>query len=211
MSQPRFVFAVVALALWAAPALADLTWTAEVVPGEPTAQQRHPPPSIRVKVVGEPLPARETWGAFVLRHDPSDVKGLGGVKPTRAIPYHLSTEPLGLVPADGALAFTVSIPLVSWGLRKALAVPIGRAFSAADALSGEGRRYLALIRTWEAAAPSAPRLVALRERLLTPRPASTELARLKRLIDLADLRWSHLPHFFIHSATAWDVHVAAAL
>ncbi len=97
MSQLRLVFAVVALALWAAPALADLTWTAEVVPGEPTAQQRHPPPSIRVKVTGEPLPARETWGAFVLRHDPSDVKGLGGVKPTRAIPYHLSSEPLGLV------------------------------------------------------------------------------------------------------------------
>jgi len=97
MSQSRLVFAVVALGLSAAPALADLTWTAEVVPGEPTPQQRRPPPSIRVKVVGEPLPAKETWGAFVLRHDPADVKGLGGVKPARAIPYHLSTESLGLV------------------------------------------------------------------------------------------------------------------
>ena len=97
MSQLRLVFAAVALTLWATPALADLTWSAEVVPGEPTAQEPHPPPSIRVKVVGEPLPARETWGAFVLRHDPTDVKGRDGVRPTRAIPYHLSSEALGLV------------------------------------------------------------------------------------------------------------------
>ena len=129
-----------------------------------------------------------------------------------AIPLASVAVAAGMVPQAGALAATLSIPLVAWGLRYAMGTPIGRAFAAADALSGEGRRYLAMIRAWEAFAPTTPRLVALRERLTRPpRSASKEFARLKRLIDLADLRWSHLPHFFIHSATGWDLHVAAAL
>ncbi|MBL8139656.1 MAG: hypothetical protein JNM38_00995 [Acidobacteria bacterium] len=128
-----------------------------------------------------------------------------------AIPLGTVIAAAGLVAADVALAWVTAIPLVSWGLRQALSAPIGRAFGAADVLSGEGRRYLALIRAWEDFAPASPRLVALRARLVEPRAASAELTSLKRLIDLADLRWSHLPHFLIHSVTAWDVHVAAAL
>ncbi len=129
-----------------------------------------------------------------------------------AIPLASVAVAAGMVPQAGSLAATLSIPLVAWGVRYALATPIGRAFAAADALSGEGRRYLAMIRAWEAFEPTTPRLVALRARLRrSPRTASAEFARLKRLIDLADLRWSHLPHFFIHSATGWDLHVAAAL
>ena len=129
-----------------------------------------------------------------------------------AIPVASIAVAAGTLPEAGSLAATLAIPLVAWGLRYAMGASIGRAFAAADALSGEGRRYLAIIRAWEAFAPTAPRLVALRERLMSPpHPASAAFARLKRLIDLADLRWSHLPHFFIHSATGWDLHVAAAL
>lgn len=97
MTLCRLVVAVIVLGASSVPVHADLSWSAEVVAGEPTAQQPHPPPSIRVKVVGEPLPPKATWSTFELRHDPSDVKGLPGVRPTRAIPYHRSTESLGLV------------------------------------------------------------------------------------------------------------------
>jgi hypothetical protein len=167
--------------------------TAEAMAGEPLAD--HVPSTIAAWITAPRSILGQPW---------LTVTGL-------AIPAATAAVAFGFTPADGALAFAVAIPLVAWGLRQALAAPIGRAFAAADALSGEGRRYLALIRAWEAFAPVSPRLAALRARLVEPHPASVELARLKRLIDLADLRWAHLPHFFIHSATAWDVHVAAAL
>lgn len=70
------------------------TWTAEVIPGEPTAQMKDPPPSIRVKINGEVLPAQDVWSTTVLKQ--VDTK-MPGTKPIRAIPYHKGSETVGIV------------------------------------------------------------------------------------------------------------------
>jgi hypothetical protein len=101
---------------------------------------------------------------------------------------------------------------VAWVLRAVFARPIAPAFAGSDALSGEVRRYAAMLAGWEQVPAASDLLVQLQARLTTgPMPASRALRSLGRLVDLADLRWSHLPHVFVHSLTAWDVHVAAAL
>jgi predicted ATPase len=102
--------------------------------------------------------------------------------------------------------------VAAWALRAVLAAPIARAFAGSDALSGEVRRYASMLARWEGEPFASDLLVSLQARLTSgPIPASQALRSLGRLVDLADLRWSHLPHVFVHSVTAWDVHVAAAL
>ena len=97
MKLHRLLFTFIALAALSSPVLAQLSWTPESIPGEPTEKQKNPPPSIRVKLIGEPLPTQDVWGTFLLRHDPADVKKMPGVKPIKAIPYHKSSETLGIV------------------------------------------------------------------------------------------------------------------
>ena len=97
MKRSVMVIAALASGGAASPASADLRWRAEVALGEPTPEQPHPPPTLWVHVVGEPLPARATWTAMELGHDPADVPGLAPVRPLAAVPYHRSRETLGLV------------------------------------------------------------------------------------------------------------------
>ncbi len=97
MTRARTSLILLTLVLMASTAVADLSWSAKVGPPEPTAGQANPPPSIHVQVVGAPLPALDAWRAFRLRHDPADQPRRGGATPVRAIPYHQSTETLGLV------------------------------------------------------------------------------------------------------------------
>lgn len=101
--------------------------------------------------------------------------------------------------------------IVAWTLRWLLNRAIAPAFAGADALSGEVRRYRDLLRLWEQRSSQAPWLVERQRRLLDDVPASTVFASLARIVDLSDLRWSHLPHVFVHSTSGWDLHVAAAL
>lgn len=106
----------------------------------------------------------------------------------------------------------VLLVAVAWGLRALFATPVGRAFAGSDALSGEVRRYAGMLARWEQVPVASDLLLGLQARLMAgATPASRALSSLGRLVDLADLRWSHLPHVFVHSLTAWDVHVAAAL
>lgn len=95
--KTRLLLTIATLVALASPVLADLTWVPESIPGEPTEKDKNPAPAIRVKLVGEPLPTQDVWSTFQLRHDPTEVKKLGGVKPIRAIPYHKSSETLGIV------------------------------------------------------------------------------------------------------------------
>jgi ABC-type multidrug transport system fused ATPase/permease subunit len=106
----------------------------------------------------------------------------------------------------------LALPALSWGLRAWFRRDVGRALAGSDALSGEVRPYAGMFARWEGLDVSADRLVALRA-ALSPDGASASavLTRLGRLIDVADLRWSHLPHVFVHSLTGWDLHVACAL
>lgn len=105
----------------------------------------------------------------------------------------------------------LAIVAASWTLRGALARVIGPAFAGADALSGEVRRYRALLAAWEVHPADTPWLRDRRARLVAPSPASTAFAALARLVDLSDLRWSHLPHVLVHSISGWDLHIACAL
>lgn len=75
-------------------ASAQLTWTAEVIPTEPTAKEKNPAPSIRVKITGEVLPGPDVWQTTVLKQ--VDTK-MPGTKPYKAIPYHRSSETVGIV------------------------------------------------------------------------------------------------------------------
>jgi DNA mismatch repair ATPase MutS len=106
----------------------------------------------------------------------------------------------------------LALPAVAWGVRALLGRHVRRALDGADALSGEVRQYAGLFGRWECVEVSAPCLVTRQTVLSEGRAsASVALRRLGRLIDLADLRYSHLPHVLVHSLTGWDLHVAAAL
>lgn len=94
--------AVVALGAVGAPGLAMAqisSWqVVEVLPGEPTEKVKNPPPSIKVKVIGEPAPKDEDKVKLKLELDPSDnKKKLKGVTPTTVIPFHKSSDSLAIV------------------------------------------------------------------------------------------------------------------
>lgn len=98
MKQSRLPLALLAIVALTGVAAAEITkWIPEVIDGEPTEKEKNPPPSIKVKLIGEPLPAEDIWKSYVLAHDKTEVKGMPGVKPVRAIPYHRSGETLGIV------------------------------------------------------------------------------------------------------------------
>ena len=68
---------------------------------------------------------------------------------------------------------------------------------------------LALIETWPV---SAPALVTLQQQLsVGGHRAHEQLTRLRRRLDLADLRFSQLPYGIIQVLILWDFHVLAAL
>ncbi len=101
---------------------------------------------------------------------------------------------------------------LAWGLRVAFGRQVRRAFAGSDAISGEVRRYGVMLERWESARFESAQLNALQAKLRDGEwSASQALASLGRRVDLADLRWSHLPHVFVHSLTAWDLHVACSL
>ena len=97
MKVTHSLVALIPIALAASVARADLTWSAEAIPGEVTARDPHPAPAIRVQVEGETMPGPDVISRFVLRHVASDVRDRPGVSPTRAVPFHRSTETLGIV------------------------------------------------------------------------------------------------------------------
>ena len=68
---------------------------------------------------------------------------------------------------------------------------------------------LALIEAWPV---SAPALVTLQQQLsVGGHRAHEQLTRLRRRLDLADLRFSQLPYGIIQALILWDFHVLAAL
>jgi FHA domain len=77
----------------------DLKWTAEALPPEPDEKNKNPPPSVKVRIEGEPAPKiekAEDLGQFVLKQ--VDAKPpMGGVKPYKIIPFHKSGESLAIV------------------------------------------------------------------------------------------------------------------
>ena len=99
MKVQRLLLSVIALVAMTATAWADISkWIPEVIDGEPTEKVKNPPPQIRVRLFGEPMPAPDVWGTYMLSHAKDDMKNPPpGVKPTRAIPYHKSNETLGIV------------------------------------------------------------------------------------------------------------------
>ncbi|MEZ4401736.1 MAG: FHA domain-containing protein [Kofleriaceae bacterium] len=97
MNTHRLLIALALVAGSVSTVAADLKWTPESIPSEPTEKEKNPAPSIRVKLDGEPLPTPDVWATFTLRHDPAEVKGFLPVAPIKAIPYHRSSETLGIV------------------------------------------------------------------------------------------------------------------
>jgi hypothetical protein len=74
----------------------DIVWTAETLPPEPNEKEKNPPPSVKVKVVGEVAPKLEELANYKLKQ--TDAKPpMGGVKPTKVVPYHKSGESLAVV------------------------------------------------------------------------------------------------------------------
>lgn len=86
--------AALALAALTGTAAAQLTWSAEVIPSEPTPKDKNPAPWIKVKITGETLPAAEVWQSTVLKQ--ADIK-MPGTKPFKAIPFHKGSETVGIV------------------------------------------------------------------------------------------------------------------
>ncbi|MBP8811166.1 MAG: FHA domain-containing protein [Kofleriaceae bacterium] len=98
MKHHRLTLALLAVAASSTVAAAEITkWIPEVIDGEQTEKIKNPAPQIKVKMIGETMPAEDVWKSFVLAHDKTEVKNLPGVKATRAIPYHRSNETLGIV------------------------------------------------------------------------------------------------------------------
>ncbi|MBK9030058.1 MAG: FHA domain-containing protein [Myxococcales bacterium] len=99
MTNHRLALTSLILVALAGTAIADISkWVPEVIDGEPTEKVKNPPPSIRVKMYGDTLPAQDVWSTYMLAHARDDMKKPPpGVKPTKAIPYHKSNETLGLV------------------------------------------------------------------------------------------------------------------
>ncbi len=112
----------------------------------------------------------------------------------------------------------VSAAAVAWPLLMSMVVlgpvwkPIGRAFSEADDGESGVRHYGSLLNLL-ADAPLDSRYASdLRRRLgAGTRPAHGEIAALRRLLDMAEVRRSPLFHVPLALVLLWDVHVLAAL
>jgi ABC-type multidrug transport system fused ATPase/permease subunit len=106
-----------------------------------------------------------------------------------------------LLPAGGALAL---YSLTGSAVRHRLDEAFGR--------EGLFTHYPELIALITRTPFEAPLLRAGQQRLLqTDQPADRQIARLRRLMHLADLRLSSMLHLPIYAMTVWDVHVLAAL
>ena len=89
---------------------------------------------------------------------------------------------------------------------------INRAFSEADDGESGVRHYASLLSLLANASPSSRYASDIRQRLGTDtRPADREIATLRRLLDLAEVRRSPFFHFPLSLVLLWDVHVLAAL
>ncbi len=77
----------------------ELKWTAEAIPPEPDEKNKNPPPTVKVRIEGEPAPKiekQEDLKQFVLKQ--VDAKPpRGGVSPFKIIPFHKSGESLAIV------------------------------------------------------------------------------------------------------------------
>ncbi len=109
-------------------------------------------------------------------------------------------------------------PVLAWPLLISALVlapswrSIHQAFAAADDGESGVRRYGPLLDHVRRTVPRSRCLDAIRERIGTgPRAAPEEIATLRRLLDMADLRRSPLFHIPIAALLHWDVHVMAAL
>lgn len=89
---------------------------------------------------------------------------------------------------------------------------IHRVLAEADDGKAGVRRYAPLLRHVRHAALESRCAAAIRERIgMGPHGAPEEIAALRRLLDMADLRRSFLFHFPLALVLHWDVHVLAAL
>ena len=113
---------------------------------------------------------------------------------------------------------TVSAAAVAWPLLMSMLVlapvwkPIGRAFSEADDGESGVRHYGSLLHLLADAPLDSRYATDLRRRLGSgTRPAHGEIATLRRLLDMAEIRRSPLFHVPLALVLLWDVHVLAAL
>jgi hypothetical protein len=88
---------------------------------------------------------------------------------------------------------------------------IHHTFSRAFSRERVFQEHAALFSHVESLASESTRLRDLRAVLHTTHSAPREMARLGRLMRLADLRFQALFHFLINATTLWDFHVLAAL
>ena len=112
----------------------------------------------------------------------------------------------------------VPTPVPAWSLVVSALVltprwkAIHRVFAEADDGESGVRRYGPLLGHLQDAPLDSRYAAALRERIGTgPRAAPEEIATLRRLLDMADVRRSPLFHLPLALVLHWDVHVLAAL
>ena len=130
----------------------------------------------------------------------------------------LVLTPVNLAAIALYLAGAVPTAALAWPLLVSVLVltrqrkAIHRVFAEADAGESGIRQYGDLLGHLVDAPLASRQMTAIRQRIGTgPRAAPDEIARLRRLLDLADVRRSPLFHLPLAIVLHWDVHVLAAL
>ncbi len=130
----------------------------------------------------------------------------------------LVLAPVNLAAIALYLAGAVPTAALAWPLLVSILVltrqrkAIHRVFAEADAGESGIRQYGDLLGHLVDAPLASRQMTAIRQRIGTgPRAAPDEIARLRRLLDLADVRRSPLFHLPLAIVLHWDVHVLAAL
>jgi hypothetical protein len=116
--------------------------------------------------------------------------------------------------AVGVIATTLWLlpMMVTFALYFTTGARIRRAFDDAFGREGMFAAYPELLRVAGSQGFTAPALQDISRRLASEgEPADRRLARLRRLMHLADVRLSLLLHLPLHVLTMWDVHVLVAL
>jgi hypothetical protein len=138
---------------------------------------------------------------------PTPLVALAWVLPAGLLALYTVGPWLGL--RSGVLTLA-SIGQIAIGL--AVGARLTRMLDAASEREAVVSRWRAMIAALEAEPFEAPRLVALRARLVAgKRTASQEIAALERIVGFADARRNEVFRFLIGPLLMWDVHCARAL